>query len=212
MSFSAVALVLALAVAVAGFVVQRMRLAAFRPPAPLAPPRGSAAAGVLYAFTTAFAPGAKESASRHLPSYVAGIVYHLSIFAALARLLTTLLPMPIPPAVDAAGAVLFAFGLACGLALLVKRLSDGKLRALSVPEDLLANLLVDVMVAAALAASLKRGLVPFFQITGALLVLYAPLGKLRHMLFLLTSRWYLGAYFGRRGVRPAPHGLENPRG
>jgi len=178
----------------------------------VAPARGSAAAGVLYAFTKAFAPGAKESASRHLPSYLAGIVYHFSIFAALARLLTTLLPIHVPPAVDAAGAVLFAAGLACGLALLVKRLSDARLRAISVPEDLLANVLVDVMVAAALAASLRPGLVPLFQIAGALLVLYAPLGKLRHMLFLLTSRRYSGAYFGRRGVRPAPRGLGGPRG
>ena len=212
MSFSAVALALALAVAVGSFAVQRLRLVAFRAPAPLAPARGSAAAGVLYAFTKAFAPGAKESASRHLPSYVAGIVYHLSIFAALARLLATLLPVPMPPAVDAAAAVLFAAGLACGLALLVKRLSDGKLRALSVPEDLLANVLVDVMVAAALAVSLEPDLVPLFQTSGVLLLLYAPLGKLRHMLFLLTSRRYSGAYFGRRGVRPAPRGLGSHRG
>jgi hypothetical protein len=43
--------------------------------------------------------------------------------------------------------------------------------------------------------------VPLFQLAGAALLLYAPLGKLRHMLFLVTSRRLWGQYYGRRGVR-----------
>jgi hypothetical protein len=40
------------------------------------------------------------------------------------------------------------------------------------------------------------------QLAGAALLLYAPLGKLRHMLFLLTSRRLWGVFYGRRGVLP----------
>ncbi len=212
MSLASLALLVALIAAVLGFAVQRRRLAPLAAPAAVAPPRGSAATGVLYAFTAAFAPGAKESASRHLPSYAAGIVFHLSIFAALARLLASLLPVEVPPALNRAAAAVLAAGLACGLALLVKRFAVASLRAISVPDDVVSNLLVNATLAAALASSLQPHLVPLLQLAGAALLLYAPLGKLRHMVLLLTSRRYLGLYFGRRGVRPAPRRPERARG
>jgi hypothetical protein len=71
---------------------------------------------------------------------------------------------------------------------------------------------VDVTLAAGLAASLEHGLIPWFQVTGAVLLLYAPLGKLRHVVFLLASRRWSGAYFGRRGVRPNPKAPGTDRG
>jgi hypothetical protein len=167
---------------------------------------------VRYAFTTAFLPWAKESARQHLPSYFAGIVFHVAIFAALGWLALTLaavvLPLPAAPAI----AGVLASGLACGLGLLVKRRRSPTLRAVSTPEDLAANLLVDAVLAAGIAAAARPAVLPAFQLAGAALLLYAPLGKLRHMLFLLTSRWYWGTYFGRRGVRPAPRPVAGPRG
>ena len=204
MTVGSLVLLAALLVTGAAFLAQRLSPRFLRVQAPVAPPRGSAAAGVLYAFTLAFTPGAKESASLHLPSYLAGIAYHLGIFAALVRLLTTLVPVTLPWAADVAAAVLFALGLVCGLALLAKRILDSNLRAISVPDDFLANLLVDATLATGIVASLDHALVWLFQVTGTALLLYAPLGKLRHMLFLLASRLWSGATFGRRGVRPAP--------
>jgi len=209
---SSLTLLAALVVALAAFVIQRRGWRLTKVPRPSSPPRGSAAAGVIYAFTKAFAPTAKESASLHLLSYLAGIAYHLAIFAALARLLVSLLPVTVPLAANTTAAVLFALGLACGLALLAKRTLDARVRWISVPDDFLANLLVDATLAAGLAASLNSGFVPLLQVIGALLLLYAPLGKLRHMLFLLTSRRWSGAYFGRRGVRPKPRAPGIPRG
>jgi hypothetical protein len=195
-------LLAAMAVAAVAFAVQRLwpRFVRVRPS--LAQPRGSAAAGVLYAFTMAFAPTAKESASLHVPSYLAGIGYHLGIFTAVAALTVSLLPVRVPPGARAAAAVLLALGLACGLVLLGKRTLDARLRGLSVPDDFLSNLLVDATLAAGIAAGVDPGLVPVFQVTGTLLLLYAPLGKIRHMLSLLASRRWSGAYFGSRGVRP----------
>jgi hypothetical protein len=167
-----------------------------------AAPRGRAASGVRYAFTTAFLPWAKESARGHLPSYLAGIVYHAGIFLMLACLALSLTPLAPSRPVAIALAVLFGAALASGLGLLAKRRSDPGLRALSVPDDLVSNLLVDAALAGALATAVAPAALPAFQLIGAALLCYAPLGKLRHMLFLLTSRRLWGAYYGRRGVLP----------
>jgi hypothetical protein len=167
-----------------------------------APPRASAGPGVRYAFTTAFLPWAKESASGHPASYLAGIVYHAGIFAMLACLALSLTAYQAPPLLAHALSVLLGVALAAGLGLLVKRLADVALRAISVPDDFVANILVDAALASALAAVLTAGARPVFQLAGAALLLYAPLGKLRHMLFLLTSRRLWGVNYGRRGVLP----------
>jgi nitrate reductase gamma subunit len=197
----ALLLVAALVVAVGSLVRARLAIGSVRAPS-FAHPRGSAAAGVRYAFTTAFMPWAKESASGHLATYLAGIAYHAGIFAMLARLILTPIPVAVPRSIERALAVVFAVALACGVGLLVKRRLDARLRAISVPDDLISNLLVDAAIAAALAAVLVPGAVPLFQLLGAALLVYAPLSKLRHMLFLLTSRRLTGEYYGRRGVRP----------
>ncbi len=210
LSLPALVLLAATAVTAVAFVALRLRIGAV-PPA-VAPARGSAAAGVAYAFTVAFAPWAKESASRHLPSYIAGIAVHLAVFVALARLALSVAGAAVPPLVESVLAVALAAGLACGLALLVKRCADPRLRAISVPEDFFANALVDLVLAAGVAAALRPRALPAFQLLGAALILYAPLGKIRHMVALLASRGVLGATFGRRGVRPSPPAAGAPRG
>jgi hypothetical protein len=212
MTLASLALATALVISVTAFLAQRLSTRFAAVPKAIAPARGSSGAGVLYAFTRAFAPTAKESASLHLPSYLAGVGYHLGIFAALLRLVVSLLPVAVPTSANITLTVALGLGLACGLALLGKRALDGSLRGISVPDDFLANLLVDVTLAAGFAASLDHDLMPWFQITGAVLLLYAPLGKLRHMVFLLTSRRWSGAYFGRRGVRPRPQAPGAGRG
>jgi hypothetical protein len=207
----ALVLAAAFAVALGSFAGLRLRLGR-RLRAPFAPPRARASAGVRYAFTTAFLPWAKESARQHLASYLAGIVFHLGLFAGLARLALSLWPGAWPACLDAGFAVVLAAALVCGLGLLVKRHRDATLRAVSTPEDSAANLLVNVFLAAGCATALRPALLPGFQLVGAALLLYAPLGKLRHMLFLLTSRRYWGVYFGRRGIRPGPRPAERARG
>ena len=200
MTPGALVLLAALATAAIWLALARRAIGSVRGPR-FAPPRGSEAAGVRYAITAAFLPGAKESASGHLPTYLAGLLYHAGIFTMLARLLLTLTPGLVPRPLDAAAAFLFAAALACGLGLALKRRLSPALRALSVPDDLLANLLVDVALACGLAAALAPAAVPAFQLAGAALLLYAPLGKLRHLLFLVTSRGQWGRTYGRRGVR-----------
>ena len=205
-------LLVSLLVCTVALLVQRIGFAKRTRPGPYAAPRGSAAAGIFYSFTKAWAPWSKESAMRHLPSYVAGVVFHLAIFAMLAMLVAGLFPFPLPRPLGFALAALFGIGISCGLALLIKRFSLPAMRAISVPEDFFANLLVNGALAAAMLAALQPGAVPAFQVASALMLLWAPLGKLRHMLFLLTSRWYWGEFFGRRGVKPHAKTVGAPRG
>ncbi len=202
MTATSLVLLAALLWAAVALARSRLALGAVRTPS-LSSPRGSEAAGVRYAFTTAFLPSAKESSRAHLPTYAAGIAYHLGAFAMLGRLALTLVSAAPPSAVDRALAALFALALACGLGLLAKRRLDGALRAISVPDDLIANLLVNAALATALVAVLGPGdrSTALFQVAGAVLLLYVPLGKLRHMLFLFTSRRLWGRNYGRRGVR-----------
>lgn len=200
MGAAAIALAAAIAISLAALVTMRIRMG--RAPAPVAPPKGSAGAGVLYALTAAFAPWAKESASRHLPSYLAGIVYHVAVATMLLRLAASLLPWPLPPGAGPLLAAVFAAGAAAGASLLVKRGLDARLRAVSIPDDFIANAAVTLTLFAALVAALDPARVPLLQWVGAVLLLYVPLGKLRHMAFLLTSRRLVGSFYGRRGVRP----------
>lgn len=201
MRASGALLLAALVVAAASLVRARIGIGSTRR-APFAHRRGSPAAGVRYAFTTAFLPWAKESASGHLPSYLAGLVYHAGIFGMLASLVLSLAPLHPGRLLGGVLALLLAAALVAGLALLVKRWRDRTLRALSVPDDFVANLLVDAALAGGAAAALTPSALTAFQVAGAALLLYAPLGKLRHMLFLLTSRRLWGASYGWRGVLP----------
>ena len=164
--------------------------------------RGRAGAGVRYAFTTAFLPWAKESASGHIVWYTAGLLYHAGAFALLAGLVLSLAALVPPWPLAWALAGLFGAALVSGLALLARRRLDPALRALSVPDDYVANLLVDATLAAGLVAALRPAAVPLFQLAGAALLCYAPLGKIRHMVFLFTARRLWGVFYGRRGVLP----------
>ncbi|HUX08189.1 MAG TPA: hypothetical protein VMX35_12840 [Acidobacteriota bacterium] len=167
-----------------------------------ATPRGSAAAGVLYAFTYAFAPWAKESARRHLPSYLAGIVYHFAIFTMIVLLVLTLFALEFEYPADIILASLIGAGLLCGAGLLFKRILLAKMRAISIPDDFFSNLIVDIALAAGIVYLLHPPAAAAFQIIGGLLAIYAPFSKLKHMVFLFTSRRYVGRHFGRRGVKP----------
>lgn len=72
----------------------------------------------------------------HLPSYAAGVVFHLGTFAAFGLLATTLAGIDPPAALTRAAALVTLAGAAGGLALLVKRVVTPYLRGLSSPRRL----------------------------------------------------------------------------
>ncbi len=166
---------------------------------------GDPATGVRYAFTKGMRPTAKESVQTAMPSFLAGTAYHVGVFSAFALLALELAGLSVArlglSALVAARALTLA-GALSGLALLTKRTVEPHLRRLSCPDDYLSNTLATAFAALACAATFSPGLrAPWLAAAAALLV-YAPLGKIRHCAFFFSSRYHLGSFFGRRGTYP----------
>ncbi len=168
----------------------------------LAPPRGSQTAGVRYAFTRGMDPARKESASKHWPTYVAGVLYHLAIGCGVLTVLGSLaLPAP-PPDIRAGLLVVIGLGLIGGVGIQIKRAITPQMRAFSTPDDFAANALVDAFLLGAWTAVLTPAAYPAFYLAAAALLAYIPFSKIRHFLFFFLVRYYFGVFFGRRGVLP----------
>lgn len=158
--------------------------------------------GISYAMGKGMMPWEKESASRHLLTYVAGMLYHAGIFAAIAWSLSLALgiSLPVIPVYILAGFILSGF--LFGLGLLIKRILKLPMRSISCPDDYLSNILVDAFLLSACLSTLWSGLIPLFLIMSILTFFYMPMGKIRHCFYFFYSRILFGSYFGRRGVLP----------
>lgn len=167
-----------------------------------APAAGSEGRGIRYALFAGMMPWAKESARQHLPTYFTGIIYHLGIACGFIVLLATLSSFPYPGSAKILFTVLTAVGAVAGILLLVKRAVVASLRAISTPDDVLSNGLVTVFLIAATAALWVSRVTPAFAIIAIVLLLYIPLGKIRHCFLFFCSRISFGRFFGRRGVLP----------
>ena len=174
---------------------------------------GDPAAGIRRAFTLTLAPWSREQSRRPLPPDIAerfyvrsflSIHYHVAAVVALLLLFSSPFWREFPAALaPVAGAFLF-FGFIIGIVFFLMRVFDRRLRAISIPDDYISLLLVNALVLTAIAATFFPGALPAFQVTGGVVLLYAPLGKIRHMVFCLASLWEVGKHYGRRGVRPRP--------
>jgi hypothetical protein len=167
-------------------------------------PGGDWRKGVIYAFGAGMLPGAKESVQRHMPTYLAGIAYHGGLAASFGVLAASLALPGLPGSVMAVLRVVAGAGALAGAALLAKRALTRHLRALSCPDDYAANLLSTAFAALAALTPGIPALRPVFLVEATLLLLYLPLGKIRHCVFFFATRMQLGAFFGRRGVLPPP--------
>jgi len=164
--------------------------------------RGSAVKGIFYALGRGLFPWEKESAKHHLPTYVAGIFYHLGIFAALFHTASLILEFELNAGVVVAVKFFIGLGLTAGLGLLMKRILVSYMRKLSCPDDFAANVLVDLFLGMSLANFFVPELKTILMITTIILLVYIPLGKIRHCVFFFYSRILFGHFFGRRGVLP----------
>ncbi len=149
-------------------------------------------------------PWEKESASKHIWTYLGGILYHVGIFVGMLFLVTILLDLSFPNILVFMTRILLGIGLFCGTALLIKRTFKPHMRALSNSDDYWANVLVDLLLLSALAStSTEKAIVPFL-IVAVVTFIYLPFGKLRHCVFFFYSRILFGDFFGKRGVLPHP--------
>ncbi len=167
---------------------------------------GDALKGVLYNFTWAMLPSHKETIRLHPWKFTIGLVMHIGIFLALAKVIVLLFL----PQVDAISPVVFGsmLGLAaiCGLYLFVRRAVTRDLKLMSSPEDYISVLMtIGFLIVAMLHESgvMTSGV---FLICAAILFFYIPGGKLKHAWFFFIARTDYGARLGYRGVYPANRG------
>lgn len=174
----------------------------FRSDPRYAQPRGNRLTGILYAFGPAMMPWHKESAGRHLATYLLGIFYHTGIFAGILSLLLHVFDAVPGTITVRIIQVALAIGTFAGILLLLKRTVSPVLRAISCPDDYVSNILVDGFLVLGLLVSLGQPLATAWYGISIALFLYMPLGKIRHCAFFFTTRILHGIFFGRRGVFP----------
>jgi len=166
--------------------------------------KGSIPVGIAYSMTLAMSPLKKETAYLHLPTYTAGILYHLGSFLALAWLIPLFFEIPIPSLIHIiSSGWLFISGV-CGVGILIKRFFNSKLRMLSTPDDYFSNFLVTGFLIISAVTLLNQEFLPILFIYSGILFLYMPVGKLRHIIYFFIARFYLGLFYGKRGVWPPP--------
>jgi len=194
----------AFAFCLAGCLWHLLRLIRLGKPADLAKPAGSESAGISYSFINAMSPAKKESAYLHLPTYTAGILYHMGTFTSFILLIFNffrIIPTGIPLLLISAFLLMTALA---GLFILIKRMIVLNIRALSNPDDYLSNILVTVFQAVT-AVCLIEGqstVCSYPYLCASLLLLYIPVGKLKHLVYFFAARYHLGVFYGRRGVWP----------
>lgn len=165
-------------------------------------PSGNSLKGIIYALGKGLAPWEKESAVNHLPTYLAGILYHMGVFAALFYLISLLVPFRLGSLIIMILRMVILVGTLCGIGLFVKRSLKPHLRKISCPDDYVSNLLVDGFLIIAFIDTYRGNLRAILFTVAIILVLYIPVGKIRHCFFFFYSRILFGFFFGRRGVLP----------
>lgn len=199
-----ISVVAAAVYALAALMLMLTRTATRRAKPTFAVSAGSESRGIAYAFFKGMLPSEKESVRKHLPTFAGGLLYHAGIFAAFVFLGLELTRTYVLATVASVLQVVIAIGLVAGLALLLKRMVLRKMRIISTPDDFIANGLVDLFLALSLMATMSQTILPLYFIVTVLLLLYVPLGKIRHCVFFFCTRTIFGRLFGRRGVLPHP--------
>src|SRR5512133_487533 len=181
-------------------------LRSLKAPREKAPPKGSASRGVLLSFGSVFWPWAMESTRKHLAVYIEFALFHVAVGIAIGA--TFVHPYArewLSPPVVAVCSVFLACGIGAGSVRLRRRLVKPELRAINTPDDYFAITIITVYLSTAMWGLLTEsfwGLAVYFVLT-ALLLVYVPVSKISHYLYMPFTRFYFGFLFGRRGVLPA---------
>lgn len=162
--------------------------------------KGSVSSAVKYSFTGGMSPAKKESAYMHLPTYIAGMLFHIGTFLCLALFLFNLFEVEYNYTLKIIISVIILLSGISGLFILIKRIVKTELRSLSNADDYISNVIVTLFQ----LATIMFLFVPnslYYVISGALF-LYLPVGKLKHTIYFFAARYHLGLFFGKRGVWP----------
>lgn len=191
-----------LVICVGSLLFHLIRLIRLGNPKDYSTPLGNPNAAMGYAFTGSMSPAKKESAFLHLPTYTAGIFYHLGTFLSIFIFFMLLFNFKIE------GLIIWAFSFCLiisgisGLGILVKRILKPQMRTLSNVDDYISNLLVTIFHFITVSAIVDSALLPVYFVMASLLLLYIPVGKLKHTIYFFAARYQLGIFYGWRGVWP----------
>ena len=164
--------------------------------------QGKGKKGIFYAFGKGMMPWEKESARRHILTYIGGTLYHGGIFAAFFYLFSLVISFEMIMPLKFLFSILMGLGFFSGVGLLVKRILLVPLRKISCTDDFAANLVVDMFLVLALLNTFYSGLKTYLYAISIILFLYIPAGKIRHCVFFFYTRILFGLFYGRRGVLP----------
>jgi hypothetical protein len=168
------------------------------------PGKGSDKLGILYAFTLGMLPWKKESARLHPLVYLRGIFFHIGIFAGILVLMLSIFNVASHNVLNLVLSVLMWIGVISGVAAIVSRVADPKLRGISNPDDYVSPVLITLfMLTGALHVMGLLGSVYFYAAT-SVLCLYLPWSKVRHCVYFFFSRGKIGAMMGHRGLLIMP--------
>lgn len=193
-------LVIAFAICIFSCLFQILQIISSNKAKNYAAPRGKIGNAIAYSFTGAMSPFKKESAYLHLPTYAAGIIFHLGTFLSFCWIVLHFFSINTTSIINFSSAILLTISALCGIFIFIKRIVTLKMRFLSHPDDYFSNLLVTGFQLLSAMSLIWNSLHPFLFIWSAILFLYIPISKLRHVVYFFTSRIYLGLFYGNRGV------------
>jgi len=197
-------LIFSLTVALLGVGVWIFQLLSRKSVCDPSPSKGSDKLGVLYAFTLGMLPWKKESARLHWLVYLRGISFHAGIFAGILVLILSIFNVTSHNVLSLVLSVLMWIGVISGVASIVSRAADPKLRGISNPDDYVSPALITLFIlTGALHFIGLLGTVYFYVVT-SILCLYLPWSKVRHCVYFFFSRGKIGAMMGHRGLLMMP--------
>lgn len=188
---------------VALFSYQFARLVILGRPDDLSVSSGNVTKGIVYSFTKAMAPGAKESAYLHMPTYAGGIIYHLGTFLSLGLFIILIAGFP---SLDSMLKYIFSaflfISFFAGFAILMKRIISKDLKSLSGLDDYISNGVTSLIQLFTAVYLLVPDAETFYYLSVSLFFIWLPLGKTKHLLFFFFARYHLGFFYGWRGTWP----------
>lgn len=166
---------------------------------------GSITKGVAYSSTVAMIDH-KESAYLHIPTYFAGMVYHVGTFVSLFLfvffLINIALKYPLPLWLKWILIAGLSISTLCGFVLFVKRLLVKTMRDLSNLDDYLSNLIVTLFQWMTIRYLLCPCMETNYYIFVSIVLLYMTVGKLKHVVYFFAARYHLGFFYGWRNTWP----------
>lgn len=178
------------------------RLIRLGPPRDFARSKGEPTPAIVFSYLGGMSPAKKESAYLHLPTYTAGLLYHAGTFTAIILFLPLFLDAHPEGWLLWIVAGILALSGFSGIGILLKRIAVSKLRFFSNADDYVSNILVTLLQFSTLAVLVGEAAGPLYFLCVTVLLLYVPLGKLKHALYFFAARYQLGLFYGRRGIWP----------